>query len=69
MSSSLADITTAPLFTSGLGDNRVFVKEGGKVVDPAIWKACLTALIKIEKESDDVLRRYQGSFGDFLHEQ
>lgn len=47
----------------------MFIKEGGKVIDPAIWKACLAALVKIEKESEDALRRYQGSFGDFLHEE
>lgn len=69
MSSSQANITTASLSASGLGDNRVFIKEGGKVIDPAIWKACLAALVKIEKESEDALRRYQGSFGDFLHEE
>lgn len=60
---------TITLTQTGLGDNRVFIKEGGKVIDPAIWKACLAALVKIEKESEDALRRYQGSFGDFLHEE
>lgn len=47
----------------------MFIKQGGEVVEPAVWKECMTALLKIEKESDDALRRCQGSFGDFLREQ